>query len=112
MEPTDPKRLTHEQIMAGLDAHARAIANTPPLGGRFVAPPPAKRIKPAEDAFKTLQGELEAFEVKFDDEHEIAIRIFGGTSLIHVHTIRFDPPDVLLFEGFTPEGDETLAIRL
>ena len=95
MEQTDPKRLARERMLAGAERFVRDIANPTPLGGRFVGPPPAKRNKPAEDAFKTLQVELEAFEAK----------------LIHVHTIRFDPPDVLLFEGFTPEGDETLAIQ-
>ncbi len=111
MNESDPKRLTPQQMLEGLERHQRAVVNTPPLGARFVGPPPPRRIHPAEDAFKTLKSELETFEAKLDDDHEIAIRIFGGTSLIHVQTIRFDPPDVLLFEGFTPEGDETLAIQ-
>ena len=52
-----------------VDAAARTmrdIANAPPLGGRFVAPPPVKRIIPAEDAFKTLKTEMEAFEANLD----------------------------------------------
>ncbi len=103
--------MTREQVLENLARHERAVSAAPTVDGRFGRLPVAKRIQPAEDAFGTLKAEMEAFEARLDDQHEIALRIFGGASLIHVHTIRFDPPDVMLFEGFTPEGDETLAVQ-
>ena len=74
-------------------------------------PPPPRQPRPVIEVFASLQKELNAFEAKLDDQHEVAIRISGGSTLIHVRTVRFDAPNVLIFEGLTPEGNETVAVQ-
>ena len=70
-----------------------------------------RRSPPAENALGTLQAEIDTFEAKLDDQHEVAIRVSGSSSLIHVRTIRFDSPDMLIFEGLTSDREETIAIQ-
>lgn len=70
-----------------------------------------RKNNPVLDIFDDVVSLVQAFQSGLDEEHEVGIYVMGSVSAVHIRSIEYRTPSLLVFHGVDSGARTTLAVQ-